>query len=194
MFASYHYSTYDLNLSPIILNRKSDSYVYPIFVIHYTQNADKTKFEQCLENIKKSFSQYKFNKSCEIDCLKPTIQIPNQTIPIVNLSENLQLKDVYTFINKEKLPDWCYNSFVENFINATKGCIFISDTTTYLAPCLLTRSILTISDTTDHQILKHLCNRAGTGMDTIPSLEGTLSSGMFRGVHKGIHWSKYISY
>ena len=195
MFGSYQYSTYDLNLSPLILNRSSNSYTYPIFIIHYTQVASNDKFLNCLENIKKSFpSHTKFNKSSTIDCCNPTFSIGNNICPIINLSSTLSIPNTYSFTNKDKVTDWGYNAIIESFLNQTKGCIFITDDTKYLSPCLLTRSIVSLSDTTDNDILKFLCNKAGSGLETIPALVGTLTPGIFRGVHKGVHWTRYVYY
>lgn len=193
MLASYNYSQYDLNISPIILHRSSNSYSYPIFIIHTESINDKK--DKLISNIKKSCpSNYNFSKSITIDCLKPSFNLGKNTFPIVDLSNNPILENTIKFINKDKVPEWVFNILINEFIEKSKGCIILTDNITYLAPSLLARSILSVTNTLNKDTLKWFCNKSGSGIETIPLIEGDLEKGYYRGVHKGVHWSKYVCY
>ena len=183
----------DLDIVPLVVNRELISYTHPIILTQIT--SPQTSYSSYIQQIT---SNLVFASGVEIDFLQPNFNVlKSSKMYYLNLSSSTSHEShvsPITVKNQNALPTWAQNFVFNKIIESVRGLVVIYDDPSLIPDVFWTRSILTLTDSTDLPTLRHVLNRAGPGITTIPQLSGSLQPNKLRGCLKGIHWTKIVTH
>lgn len=182
----------DLDVVPLVVNRELISYTHPIILTQIT--SPQTSYRSYIQQITNNLV---FASGFEIDFLQPNLDVLKSSkmyyLNLISKDINSHMLPL-TVKNQNALPTWAQNIIFNKIIESVRGLVIIYDDPTLIPDVFWSRSILTLTDSTDLPTLRHVLNRAGPGITVIPQLSGSLQPNKLRGCLKGIHWTKIVTH
>jgi hypothetical protein len=184
------FTSTDLQLHPLLINRPLLSYTHPIILIQLSTLSSS----DIINYIKQVTTNFNIGSGFSLDLLQPNFStIKESKLYFLDMRKKSDLSNPITLKNTNVLPSWASNLIFNSLIEKVRGLIVFYDDPTTVPDIFWSRSLLTLTDSTDTTVLRNILNRAGSGLPNYPNLTGSLAEGKFRGCLKGIHWTKIVS-